>query len=307
MLSGLKTSIMVLLGLLLGLAVALPLTWYGVHRGADSLVANVQRGEAAVEARQQAMADEALRFQPLLVRFGVTRDSDLFDQVQEQRSRLAGEADLKDKMERVQMLEEALLRVERLCDQSGASNRRLARGEDYQEQRRIWEKQKRLLVREELGLVDRVAEFNGLLHRWPASQLLAYRSVGALVRGLLGDVFGNVAYLGRWTLDWIGYWARRAAALRGQQIPPDPPQWNRPSKLVAVPYLMPMNRPVFLADAPLPEDDYHELQFTHEVPANYADVNLGDDKAVLENRHAPPSYAAPLPTVQTTVTYSGTR
>jgi len=305
MLSGLKTSAVVLVGLLLGFLVSLPVAWYGVRRGADGLVSNVEKAVTTVEGRQQAMADQALRLQPVLTRFDVTRESDLFEAVQEQRSRLAGEAALRDKLERVQTLEEALLRVERLCEQSGASNARLAHWEPYREHRRVWEKQKRLLVREQFELQDQVAELNGLLGRWPASVLLAYKSFGALLRGLFGDVFGNVAYLGRWSLDWVGYWARRAAALRGQQAPPHPPKWDRPVAELAEAYLLPLNRPVFLADAPLPEDDYNELQFTHEAAADYADVELGTDKAVLENRHAPKDYVAPSSQPQKTVTYNG--
>ena len=305
MLSGLKTSAVVLVGLLLGFLVSLPLAWYGVRHGADTLVGNVAQAVATVEGRQQAMADQALRLQPLLTRFDVTRDPDLFEAVQEQRSRLAGEASLREKLERVQTLEEALLRVERLCEQSGATNARLDRWEAFREHRRVWEKQKRLLVREQFAVQDQVAELNGLLGRWPASELLAYKSFGALLRGLFGDVFGNVAYLGRWSLDWVGYWARRAAALRGQQAPPDPPKWERPKADLAEAYLLPLNRPVFLADAPLPEDEYNEVQFTHEVKAKLADVELGDDEAVLENRHAPKGYEAPSTKPQTTVTYSG--
>jgi hypothetical protein len=305
MLSGLKTSAVVLAGLLLGFLASLPLAWYGVRHGADALATNVAQAVAAVEGRQQAMADQALRLQPMLARFGVTRDPDLFEAVQEQRSRLAGEASLREKLERVQTLEEALLRVERLTEQSAASDARLGRQEAFSEDRRIWEKQKRLLVREQYAVQDRVAELNGLLGRWPASELLAYRTFGALVRGLFGDVFGNVAYLGRLSLDWVGYWARRAAALRGQQAPPDPPKWQRPAPEMAEAYLLPLNRPVFLADAPLPEDEYHEVQFTHQVKDKLADVELGDDEAVLENRHAPAGYEAPTTKPQKTVTYSG--
>ena len=67
----------------------------------------------------------------------------------------------------------------------------------------------------------------------------------------------------------------------------------------------PLNRPVFLADAPPPEDDYQEVQFTRNVAQNYADVELGEDKAVLENRDAPKPYASVLPQPQKTVVYNG--
>jgi hypothetical protein len=289
MLSGLKTSAVVLAGLLLGLCLAVPLAWVGTRRGADALAMNVGNAVEAVEQRQHSMADEALQLEK-----------------QSERSRLAGESGLRDKLERLQLLEEALLRVERLQVQSGQELRTLRDSEEFQAYARLWEKQKRLLVREELGLQDNVAELNHLLTRWPASRLLAYKSLSALLRGLLGDVPGKLAYTGRWCLDYVGYFARRLAALRGQQTPPPPPKWELPEAGESVTYLRPLNRPVFLADAPLPEDDYQEVQFTRTAARNYADVELGEDKAVLENRDAPRPYAPVLPQPQKTVVYSGT-
>jgi hypothetical protein len=72
-------------------------------------------------------------------------------------------------------------------------------------------------------------------------------------------------------------------------------------------YLDPMRPPVFLADAPLPEDEEDELQYTKETGVNYADVNVGEDPAVLENRNAPAPFGAAVPTVQKTVDYRGQR
>ena len=82
MLSGLKTSAVVLAGLLLGFCLAVPLAWMGTRRGADTLAMNVGNAVAAVEQRQQAMADEVLQLQPMIQRFGVDRDKDLFIKVQ---------------------------------------------------------------------------------------------------------------------------------------------------------------------------------------------------------------------------------
>lgn len=305
MLSGLKTSAVVLAGLLLGLIIALPLAWLGVRRGADSLVANVERSVATVEARQQAMADQALLLEPLLRQYGVTRDADLFDTVQDQRSHLAGEAALRDKLERVQQLEQALLRIEKLWIQAPREAPRLLNSEPWREHGRTWELQKRLLVREQMEVVDSVEEANRLLKRWPASFLLSHKSVGAILRAVAGDISGYVTYMVRWGLDWIGYWARRLAALRGQQAPPQPPKWERPKAQLVDPYMLAFDRPVFLADAPLPEDDYQELEFSREGQQELADVELGQDKAVLENRNPPDPYHPVLPTPQATVVYSG--
>jgi hypothetical protein len=305
MLSGLKTSAVVLAGLLLGFCLAVPLAWMGTRRGADTLAMNVGNAVAAVEDRQQAMADEALQLQPLIQRYGVDRDADLFTNVQSERSRLAGESGLREKLERLQLLEEALLRVERLQVQSGQELRTLRDSEEFQAYGRTWEKQKRLLVREQLGLEDSVAELNHLLLRWPASRLLAYRSLSSLAHGLLGDLKTDLAYRWRWSLDYLGYLGQRIAArIHGRPRPPEP-AWAPPTEASLAGYLKPLNRPVFLADAPLPEDDYQEVQFTHNVAQNYADVELGEDKAVLENRDAPQPYAPVLPKPQKTVVYSG--
>ncbi|HXB96928.1 MAG TPA: hypothetical protein VNZ54_02675 [bacterium] len=305
MLSGLKTSAVVLAGLLLGLCLAVPLAWMGTRRGADTLAMNVGNAVAAVEERQQSMADEALQLQPLMQRFGVTRDADLFTKVQAERSRLAGESGLREKLERLQLLEEALLRVERLQVQSGQELRSLRDSEEFQAYARTWDKQKRLLVREQLGLEDSVAELNHLLLRWPASRLLAYRSLSSLAHGLIADLKADAAYRWRWSLDYLRFTGRRVVARFRHQPQPEPPKWDPPADTEVVTYLKPLNRPVFLADAPLPEDDYQEVQFTHNVAQNYADVELGEDQAVLENRDAPKPYAPVLPKPQKTVVYSG--
>jgi hypothetical protein len=60
--------------------------------------------------------------------------------------------------------------------------------------------------------------------------------------------------------------------------------------------------PHFLAAAPPPEDDYRELQYAREE-RDYADVEVGEDKAVLENRGGAEGYKIVLPKPQTTVTY----
>lgn len=307
MMQGLKSSMVVLVGLLVGLILAMPLAWFGTRKGADGLVANVGRAVAAVEVRQQALADQALKFQPVLQAHRAGVEADLFEDVQDERSRLAGDASVRGKLLKVQSLEEALLRIERRWLQAGLRDPRLARSHDWAEFGRVWEKQKRLLVREQYLVEDSVHEVNLLLARFPASVLLKYKTFGALLRGIFGDVLGNTAFLVRLSLDWAGYGMRKAAALVGQQDPPEPPKWERPKAKVEARYLDPMHPPVFLAWAPLPEDEVDELQYTKEPGVDYADVDVGEDPAVLENRHAPDGYKPAVPTVQKTVDYRGTR
>lgn len=306
MLQGLKTSVAVLAGLILGLIAALPLAWYGTRRGADSLMRNVKTSVEAVETRQQQMADQALTLQPLLRAHGIKAEADLFEDIQDERSRLAGDASLEGKLLKVQSLEEALLRTEQRFVQAGARDPRFHKSYAYGDYARTWEKQKRLLVREQFDVEDRVAEVNGLLARFPASVLLRYKTVGALLRGIFGDVLGNTAFVLRLSLDWAGYGLRKFAALVGQQDPPEPPKWERPKAKAELAYLDPLHPPVFLAGAPVPEDDVDELQYTRET-VNYADVEVGKDPAVLENRHAPKEFEAAQPTVQKTVGYQTPR
>jgi hypothetical protein len=287
MLQGLKTSVAVLLGLIIGVAAALPLAWHGTRKGADSLVQSVGNAVAHVEHRQQAMADQALRLQPLLRAHGAPVEPDLFDAVQDERSRLAGDASLTGKLRQVQALEEALLRIEKRWQQAGSDDARLRSSFAYGEFGRVWEKQKRLLVREQMRVEDSVEEVNRILTRWPASTLLRYKTFGGLLRGIFGDVLGNVSFLMRLSLDWA--------------------QWERPKAKVEAAYLDPLRPPVFLAYAPLPEDQVDELQFTQEPGLDYSDVQLDADPAVLENRHAPKPYTMPQPTVQKTVDYRGAR
>ena len=301
MFDGLKTSVAVLLGLLIGLVAAMPLAWYGTRLGADSLVHNIDRNLSAVEERQQAMADQSLKLEELLVQKGYHAGAPVFDQVMEARSRLAGVAPLTDKLAGVQALEQELLLSEKVWQQAG-QKAAVSKSFYYGEHGRVWEKQKRLLVREQQDLVNSVIELNSLLARWPTSVLLGYKSLGALINALFGDVVGNGAYVARLSIDWVGYGARKLAALSSQQAPPEPPKWERPAGAKVAAYLDPMVVPRFLADAPPPEDEYRELQYTHES-RDYADVELGEDKAVLENRDAPEGYQVVLPKPQATVTY----
>jgi len=305
MFNSLKTSVTILLGLLLGLLVAAPLAWYGSRMGADTLQRNVWNALSAVQDRQQAMADQALKLQPLLESLGPVSNEDVFDDIQDQRSRLAGEASLTEKLGRVQRLEEALLRSERMWALAGGRSPHVRGAEPWQDYGRVWERQKRLLVREQKDLQDSVEEFDGLLVRFPVSALLAHRTFMGMINGLLGDAWGNTTFLARLSLDWVGYELRRFAALVGQQKPPDPPAWaGAPKAAVEDSYVEALSPLVFLADAPPPEDSYNELQFTREVSQNYADVELGQDKAVLENHDAPGAYTAVLPSPQKTVVYS---
>lgn len=301
MFDGLKTSVAVLIGLVIGAILAMPLAWHGTRLGADSLHHNIERALEQVEVRQQEMADQALKLEELLVSKGSRDGSDVFEQVMDTRSKLAGVAPLEEKLAAVQELEQALLLSEKVWEQAGAKPR-VRSSFYYGEHGREWEKQKRLLVKEQEALVSSVVELDKLLNTWPASVLLGYKSVGAMINGLLGDVVGNAAFVVRLGLDWVGYAARKAAALTGQQAPPEPPKWERPKAAKRIGYMDPLVPPHFLADAPMPENDYRELQFTREG-TDYADVELGEDKAVLENRHAPEGYKIVLPQPQKTVTY----
>jgi hypothetical protein len=306
MLNALKTSVTLLLGLALGCLIALPLAWYGSRLGADSLLTNVWNRLSEVQDRQQAMADQALKLQPLLQHFGVFAGSEVFKDVENERSLLAGDASLDGKLERVQRLEEALLRSELVWAQAGRGKARLRAWPPFQDYGLVWEQQKRLLVSEEAGLSDSVDELDGLLVRWPLSLLLAHKTFAGMTGGVMADASGEALFAVRVGLDWVGYSIRRLAALVGQQAPPPPPDWGarRPALAPEPGYVDPLPRPVFLADAPLPEGDYKEIQFTREVPADYANVELGADKAVPENRNPPAPYAAPSPKPQQTVVYN---
>jgi hypothetical protein len=301
MFDGLKTSVAVLLGLAIGVAVAMPLAWCGTRFGADSLIHNVDRNLRAVEQRQQTMADQALQLEELLVQKGYRGGAEVFDNVMDARSRLAGVAPLGEKLAGVQALEQGLLYSEKVWEEAGKQSS-VRKSFYYGEHGRVWEKQKRLLVREQEDLVESVNELDQLLTRWPATVLLGYKSIGAMFDAFFGDVLGNLGYGVRWGLDWVGYFARKAAALRNQQTPPEPPKWERPRAAKAVAYMDPIVPPHFLADAPPPEEDYRELQYSKE-DRDYTDVEVGEDRPVLENREAPEGFKFVLPKPQTTVTY----
>lgn len=308
MLRRLKSTAAVLIGLAIGLVAALPLVWVGVRKGGEGLMRTIGKSVHAVEVRQQALADQALELEPLLRAHGYRLNADVFTRVQDRRSRLAGSDRALDKLEAVQRLEEALLRAERVWGQAGAARPTLRASFDWQEHGRVWEKQKRLLVVEQKQLADSVQELNLLLARWPASVILGHKSFGALLNDFFNDVAGNIAFLTRLSLDWAGYGMRKAAALVGQQAPPEPPKWEKPKARVAAAFISPVARPVFYADAPLPEEDVRELQYTRENDAvDYSEVEIGEDKPVLENRDAPEEFKAVVPKPQATVDYRSPR
>ena len=297
----LKTSLSVLLGLALGLLAALPMMWWGSRRGAQSLTNNVVKAAEAVNRRQNGMADQALRLQHALAQWGWTKEKAIFEALQLERSRLAGSASLPERIERLQRLEQVLLLGEKAWERAGGEAK-VAAHFDYGRWGREWELDKRYLVREQKHLEDTVVEFNQLLHRWPASVALRYKSITEMFLGFFGDVGQNLKFLVRWGLDWAGYAARRSAALVSQVKPPEPPRWKGLGAKAAEPYLEPLPRPVFLADAPPPEGEYRELQYGI-APVNVADIEMGEEPAVLERRHAPAPFVAPVPMKQTTVTY----
>jgi hypothetical protein len=300
MFDGLKSSVAVLLGLFIGVLIAMPLAWMGTRYGADSLMHNVDRNLRAVEQRQQTMADQALQLEELLVSKGYRGGAEVFGDLMDSRSRLAGVAPLKDKLAEVQTLEQELLFTEKVWEKAGERSS-IRKSFYYGEHGRSWEKQKRLLVREQQDLIDSVSELNHLLVRWPASVLLGYKTVGTMFTAFFGDILGNVTYGMRWILDWIGYYTRKVAALSRQQQPPEPPKWEGPQTAKTLAYLDPIVPPHFLADAPPPEDDYRELQYSKD--RDYADVELGEDKPVLENRDGAADFKVVVPKPQTTVTY----
>ncbi len=304
----LKTSAAAVLGLALGLTAAFLLAWYGSRAGADAIRHNVWKHVLAVQTRQESMADEALSLEPMLKGFGALRHRGVFAEVERQRSLLAGDPTLQGKLEHEQWLEEALLRSEKVWAQSGR-HRALAHYEPWADYGRVWELQTRYLAVEERGLAESCREFDGLLSTWPLSLLLAHRTFGGFTGSLLRDSWDGVLFVVRVGLDWVGYDLRRLAALAGHEAPPPKPHWAFAHPLRRIPadelpYVSLLARPVFLVDAPLPEGDYPEVQYTREVPANYADVNRGEDQPVLENRTAPAAYRAPVPKPQMTVVYS---
>jgi len=230
MFDGLKTSVAVLIGLLLGVAVAVPLAWHGSRLGADSLRHNIDRDLASVEQRQQAMADQALSLEELLVKKGYHKD----DQVLRAgdgpaRSRLAGVAPLEQKLEAVQALEQALLLSEkslgtRRRGQSRSLELLLGRARPHVGEAEAEPGQRAGVAGEFRGGAEPAAGHMAGLDPAGLQDLLGPAWSGTS----FGDVFGNLSYGARWSLDWLGYAARRLASLRSQEKPPEPPKWERP-------------------------------------------------------------------------------
>src|SRR5687767_1501934 len=104
----LKFSASALVGLAIGACLALPLFWLGVKNGIASLEHRAEHAFEAVEARQQNMADEALRLEVNFRRVGAKVSKADFAKIELLRARLAGNGDFEDKIEISQNLERAL-------------------------------------------------------------------------------------------------------------------------------------------------------------------------------------------------------
>jgi hypothetical protein len=290
-----------LLGLLIGILVTLPLFWLGVRKNVGALRHRAEVSFVQVERRQQTMADESLRLEKKLADLGWSKRKAGFVKVELLRSRLAGYAEIEDKVEISQDLEAALLEVEKSWEQACKQSSKIAKHPSVVEFGLTWSQLKRYLVDEELDFVDEVHAYNHVLRSWPVPTVVGYRSFGGLARAMLLDLRENKSWMlsqslawTRWSLSWA------VSKVRGRALP-ERPAMRQPKKLDLDPLYTTLPEPLYAAKAPRPEEDYSEIQYNRSY-LDMADVETGEDKAVLENKYVQP-YAAPVPTIQKTVTY----
>jgi len=298
----LKFSASALTGLAVGVILALPLFWIGVKTSVGALEHNVHLAFEDVESRQQNMSDEALRLEVNFRKHGIRGYKADFAKVELLRSRLAGSGDFEDKVEVSQQLERALVNVETLYSQVMKSDASAAGSAYCREFGLNWGPMKRYLVDEEYKFVGSVKSYNSVLRTQPVPMIVGYKTFGGLLTALYHNLGSRFGVYFRQGVAWVTYlpmrvwaWATRAAVI------PTPPAPMAPAVYTVEALYAPMDEPFYVAQAPVPEEDYPELQYNREQP-DMADVEVGQQKAVRDDAGREP-YAVPVPTIQRTAVY----
>jgi hypothetical protein len=131
--------------------------------------------------------------------------------------------------------------------------------------------------------------------------VIGHKSFGSLLASLAAELRLRMGHYFRQAWAWVKFgpsWAW--AKIRGKTAPDAPRAMPLPPLGKDALY-HPLPEPFYIAQAPVPEEDYNELQYDRDAP-NMADVEVGQQKAVLENDSRAP-FVAPVPTIQRTVTY----
>ncbi len=302
MIERIKFGSFAIIGLMIGVLVTLPLFWFGVKHGVKGLRTASAVAFEPVERRQQNMADESLRFEKLLATLGGGKKAKKdFVAVDMLRSRMAGAADFREKVEISQQLEGALLRVEQVAVRESRASKKVSQNPYVVEFVNTWAVMKRNLVAEELHFAGAVVEYNAVLKRWPVPMVMRHKTIKSLLSAFFSEIrhhSGDYLRQGWLWLKWFLHAAWNKAL--SHPIPEHPlpmPLGGKPGDML----FTPMPEPNYIAQAPLPEEDFPEIQYNRTYP-NMADVEAGEEPADIENKYVKP-YAAPVPTVQKTVSY----
>ncbi len=300
----LKTGSSAILGLAIGVLIALPVFWIGVKNWMGALEHGAEADYLPVERRQQVMADEALRFEKLLQKLGWKNLKDYradFVKVERLRATLAGHADFLDKVEVSQDLERALMNVEKVAQRAAQEDAAIRKNPFVKEFFSNWSRLKRYLVDEQATFMHSVRHYNLKLGTWPISVVISYRSSWALMKSMFQELF---AHIGAWLRQgwlWTKYgvlWAVDKVTHKIHPARPAPLVVHHPAK---DPLYHPIPQPFYLAEAPPPEENYREIQYDRDYP-NMADIEPGEEAPVYENDYRKPEPVV-APTVQKTVAY----
>jgi hypothetical protein len=297
----LKFGASALIGLGVGVVLALPFFWFGVKNGVNSLHHHLQGSFATVERRQQGMADSALRVEKILASKGWRGNHGDFARVELLRSRMAGTGDFEERIEVAQDLERALLNAGVAVAQAAEASEAIGGSAYVADFLQTWRRDLRYLVDEEATFAGGVKQYNRVLRTWPVPAIIGNSSFAQLVKSSIRGLRDRAGEILRWAFSWVKWTASAVSAkLRGKDKPehpaplaPQPWPHDTEHKSLAVPY--------FIAEAPVPEEDYREIQYSLEGP-DMSDVDSSEDKVEYEGKKRAP-FVAPVPTVQKTATY----
>lgn len=288
-----KNAAAVILGLLIGAIVAIPAFWMGIKRGLNTMYSQAERDFGTVEERLQTMSDEALALRKTLSQLGWRGDPSPFLDVEEKRSWLHGSFPLPLKMELAEDLERSLLKVEEVWVQAARNREHIRLNPYYRGWGLQWETLKRYLVKEEKLFLLSAKEYSAGLNHWIFA--LFYNGKKVDLAALLGkyritieeqDAKGGYKTLAQ------GGTARKSFDLQADIEGMKQGTRDKDGKVI----FLELPKPYWLAEAPIPEHDYNEIQYDRDTTImsmtnieSQSNVAV-DEKPVYENRHAPEKF-----------------
>jgi hypothetical protein len=268
--------------LVVGLALGLVISYFGLNfifaKGLELLRRDAFEHFAIYEDQAIAMADDSLKLQPLLAGLGWRGSSPVFADIEKSRARMAGALDFTEIVRGGEDLEKALMDSARLWKEVGAKDKKISANFYWQEWGRQWNDQVRYLVKAEGEAGQGIDQYNRFLARWPVSLIAKGFTVKQALPKPTPQVErirkGFALSLGRF---WFGVRPVPVKESAGGGSSPD----SHPKAAEPAVHYEALMVPQFVARAPLPEEDYDEVQYREDMPS-MVPLSKGEEPPLLD-------------------------